>query len=168
MIKVLIHSSNQNVLLTWCDWEGWEKLEHTLHPWLVRALMLQMSSSGPAVLEDFVFNVIRLSWRLISPALLCLPSDHHCCDLTVTHTHTYCTFSAWLVLAIVSAGVYPPPQQASLYYLGWQNTQGISLLCSDILVWSISVPASHCFQWRASDVSFCTKQMNAVRAKQKN
>lgn len=57
-----------------------------------------------------------------------------------------------------------PTMLESLCYLGWQNTQGLSLLLlsSDIPVWSISVPASLCFQQSATDVSLCTKQMSAV------
>lgn len=57
-----------------------------------------------------------------------------------------------------------PTMPESRCYLGWQNTQGLSLLLlsSDIPVWSISVAASLCFQQSATDVSLCTKQMRAV------
>lgn len=69
------------------------------------------------------------------------------------------------MILIVPFGANSPPYHAeSRCYLGWQNTQGLSLLLlsSDISVWSISVPASLCLQQSANDVSPCTKQMRDV------
>lgn len=83
-----------------------------------------------------------------------------------THTHK---FKAWPATRSCSplsllALILHPIRLKSRCYLGWQNTQGLSLLLhsSDIPVWSISVPASLCFQQSASDVSLCNKQMRAV------
>lgn len=82
----------------------------------------------------------------------------------ITHTHTHtpsaCSCSPLSLLVII---LHPTTLEPGCY-LGWQNTQGLFLLLlsSDILVWSISGPASLCFQQSASDVSLCTKQMRAV------
>ena len=87
---------------------------------------------------------------------------------TQTHRHTdtlHCVTQCTLMILIVSVGANSPPHHAeSRCYLGWQNTQGLSLLLlsSDISVWSISVPASLCLQRSATDVSPCTKQMRDV------
>ena len=154
---------------------------YIFHPGHSCSLASRTSSSVPVVLIDSPPNLIGLTWELISSPLP-LSVFHQTTNAaarrgthTHTHTHTHmCEFSAWpsarscssLSLSLL---ILHPTTPKSRCYLGWQNTQGLSLLLllllllsSDIPVWSISVPASLCFQQSATDVSLFAKQMRAV------
>lgn len=163
-------SSNQNVsnpqikqLLNIFCWL------HIFHPRHICSLAPRTSSSVPVILIDSPPNLIGLTWELISSPLP-LSVFHQTTDAVARRgTHTR-EFSAWpsarsCSSLSLSALILHPTTPTSRCYLGWQNTQGLSLLlllCSDIPVWSISVPASLCFQQSATDVSLFAKQMRAV------
>lgn len=139
---------------------------YILHPLHMCSLALQMFSSVPMILVDSPPNLIGLTWKLISfpPPL---PVFHQTTAAATRNTDTH-EFSAWpdarscSSLSLLALILYPTMLESPCY-LGWQNTQGLSLLLSsDIPVWSISVPASLCFQQSTADISLCTKQMRAV------
>ena len=170
-------SSNQNVsdpkikqLLNIFCWL------HIFHPRHICSLASRTSSSVPVILIDSPPNLIGLTWELISSPLP-LSVFHQTTDAaarrsTHTHTHTHARASSAhdptarsCSSLSLSALILHPTTPTSRCYLGWQNTQGLSLLLllsSDIPVWSISVPASLCFQQSATDVSLFAKQMRAV------
>lgn len=141
---------------------------HIFHPRHICSLAPRTSSSVPVILIDSPPNLIGLTWELISSPLP-LSVFHQTTDAVARRgTHTR-EFSAWpsarsCSSLSLSALILHPTTPTSRCYLGWQNTQGLSLLlllCSDIPVWSISVPASLCFQQSATDVSLFAKQMRA-------
>lgn len=128
---------------------------------------MKIFSWVPVPAVGSLLNLIGPTWKLISFPFLSLSSIRPPPLRTeTTDTHE---FSAWPSARSCSslsllALILHPTMLESRCYLGWQNTQGLSLLllCSDIPVWSISVRASLCFQQSATDVSLCTKQMRAV------